>query len=83
MRPLESEIDTYNAHLPTLIKSHGKFALVKGAEIVGVFDTYADAMRLGYEKFGIEPFLVKRIMPPEQVLFISRSVEPCPISACQ
>lgn len=82
MNPLEQEIATYNANLPTLIKSQGKFVLIKGDSVVDMFDTYGDAMKRGYEKFKLEPFLVKRIMPPEQALFVSRSITPCQLSAC-
>lgn len=83
MGQLDTEIATYNAHLPELRKSIGKFALIKGDAIAGLFDTYGDAMKQGYDSFGLEPFLVKRIMPDEQVLFISRSITPCQPSVCQ
>lgn len=74
--PLDKELETYNANLPSLIKDRGKFALIKGDSVVDIFDTYGDAMKRGYEKFKLEPFLVKRIMPPEQTLFVSRNVTP-------
>lgn len=80
---LDTEIATYNAKLPTLIKQQGKFAVVKGDSIAGVFDSYGDALKDGYEKFGLEHFLVKQIMPAEQVSFISRHVIPCQLSICQ
>lgn len=82
MTPLDKEIETYNANLPTLIKSQGKFVLIKGDSVVDLFDTYGDAMKRGYDKFKLDPFLVKRIMPPEQSLFISRSITPCQLSTC-
>ncbi len=55
------EIDTYICHLPELLQQQGKFALIKGAEVVGTFDSYRDAVTAGYQRFKLEPFLVKRI----------------------
>ncbi|WAB91948.1 hypothetical protein [Pseudomonas citronellolis] len=74
---LETEITTYNAQLPNLLQHQGKFVVIKGEEVVDVLDTYNDALKLGYERFGLQQFLVKRIMPPEQVFFITRHVVPC------
>ncbi len=80
---LDTEVATYNAHLPELLQDVGRFVLIKGTGVSGIFDTYGDALKEGYEKFKLEPFLVKRIMPAEQISFISRSVVPCHLSTCQ
>jgi hypothetical protein len=77
---LDAEIATYNAKLPSLIEHLGRFVVIKGDSVVGIFDTYNDALSQGYEKFGLDEFLVKRIMPIEQVSFISRQVIPCQLS---
>lgn len=82
MASLDKELATYSANLPSLLKHQGKFVLVKGDAVIDTFDTYGDALKRGYEKFGLEPFLVKRIMPTEQVSFISRSIVPCQLSTC-
>jgi len=76
-RPLETEIHTYNDHLPELMEHQGRYVLIKGEEVISVMDTYNDALKLGYERFGLEPFFVSCIQPPEQALFISREVTPC------
>ena len=70
----ETEIATYNAQLPKLIESAGKFVLIKGDKIVNVFDEYSDALRKGYETFEDGIFFVKKIAPAEQVLHFSRSL---------
>ena len=70
---LDQEIETYRQQLPSLLLEEGKFALIHGRELVGIFDTYQDALTAGYEKFGIQPFLVKQIKAIEQVHFISRA----------
>jgi hypothetical protein len=35
--------------------------LIRGNEIVGTFDTYADALSEGYKLFKLESFIVKQI----------------------
>jgi hypothetical protein len=41
----------------------GKFALVKGNTVVGVWDTLRDALQEGQKRFGQEDFLVQEIQP--------------------
>jgi hypothetical protein len=72
---LQKEVETYNAKLPELVGSIGKFVLIKGEVIEGVFDTYADALKIGYERFKLEPFLVKQIAPAEQIQFFTRELD--------
>ncbi len=74
---LERELETYKAKLPELASKEGKFVLIQGDQLVDVFDTYADAIKEGYAKFGLNPFLVKQIQVVERVQFISRFVDPC------
>jgi hypothetical protein len=73
--PLERELAAYRRNLPKLLDRQGKFAVYQGDELAGVWDTYADALSAAYERFGLQPFLVKRIEAVEQPLLISRSVE--------
>ena len=63
---LQKELETYEAHKDELVsKAKGKFALIKGQDVVDVFDTAADAIRQGYERFGNVAFLVKEIVEIE------------------
>ena len=63
---LEVELKAYEAHRDELLGTNsGKFVLIKGEQIVGVFDTQVDAIRAGYERFGNVPFLVKQIVQVE------------------
>jgi hypothetical protein len=55
------ELETYNAHKADLLKDAGKFVLVHGDQLVGVYDTYADALREGYKQFQLKRFMVKQI----------------------
>ena len=60
---LKKELDSFEANRTSLVgKSKGKFVLIKNDQIVDVFDTKIDAIRVGYEKFGNVPFLVKQIV---------------------
>jgi hypothetical protein len=58
---LAKELETYNAHKADLLKDTGKFVLVHGDKLAGVYDTYADALREGYKQFQLKPFMVKQI----------------------
>ena len=63
---LGDELKTYEYHKANLLKSdRGKFVLIKENKIVGVYDTYDDAVKVGIDKFGNRPFLVKQILDVE------------------
>jgi hypothetical protein len=74
---LEKELETYKTKLPELSASEGKFVLIHVDQVVGIFDTYPDAIKEGYERFGLTPFLVKQIQAIERIQFVSRFVDPC------
>ncbi len=78
---LEKELQTYKTKLPELLanEGEGKYALIHGDDLVDVFGTYEDAIREGYAKFNLTPFLVKQIQTMEHVQFVSRLL-PCHIS---
>ena len=63
---LEKELDTYEKNKEILIgSSEGKFALIRGDKVVGVYDAKPDAINEGYRQFGNVPFLVKQILKVE------------------
>lgn len=72
---LDKELQTYKAKLPEWTAEEGKFALIQGDKVVGIYTAYEDAIKAGYEEFGLEPFLVKQIHAIEKVQFISRLLE--------
>ena len=53
MANLEAEVATYASKLAELSAQSGKFVLIKGETVIGVYDTYADALKIGYERFGL------------------------------
>ncbi|MHB8257717.1 MAG: hypothetical protein ACYDHY_15050 [Acidiferrobacterales bacterium] len=76
--PLQYELDRYNAELQTLLEHEGRFAVIKGDNAIDIFDTYDDALKAGYEKYGLEPFLVQKISRVPPVANFTRfSLAPC------
>ena len=61
--PLQTEIKTFEEQLPTLRTKFpiGTYVLSMGTCLVGGFSTYSAALEAGYEKAGMEPFLVKQV----------------------
>jgi len=76
---LEVELKTYEENLPDLLAQEGKFVLIRENQVLGVLDTYKDAIQVGYEKCGLTPFLVKRIQAVDQVQYFTRDIAPCRI----
>lgn len=75
---LEKEMRTYEQSLPALLKRSGEYVLIHDDEVAGVYGTYEDALRAGYEKFALKPFLVKNIQAVDQVQVFTRDILPCP-----
>ena len=64
---LEWELATITRKLPELLPQHrGKFALVKGDEVVEIYDTFSDALKLGCRLYGIAPFMIHEIGRDEE-----------------
>ncbi len=72
----EKELETYHLKLPELKAEEGKFVVIHAEEVAGTFTSAEDAIKAGYEKYKLEPFLVKQIRAVELVQFISRFVAP-------
>ena len=73
---LETELATYQAKLPQLKEHEGKFVLIHGDQVADFFSTYEDAIKAGYQKFGLDPFLVKRVASVEPIFFFTRHILP-------
>jgi len=71
---LERELETFRGLLPTLMKDEGKFALIIGEGLAGIFESRGDALLTGYQKTNFGPFLVKKISGSEPVLRFSRDI---------
>jgi hypothetical protein len=73
---LEKELATYREKLPTWNDKEGKYVLIHGDTVVDFFAAYEDALKAGYQKFQLEPFLVKQVNATEKVLHLTRHVLP-------
>jgi hypothetical protein len=77
---LEKELETFRRELAALLSdpaSRGRFALVRGDSVAGVYSDFDAALNAGYEKFGLEPFLVKEVTEHEEPRYFSRNLR-CP-----
>jgi hypothetical protein len=59
---LAVELVTFAKHRDELLgRAKGKFVLIKGTNVVDVFEDRTDAFVRGYREFGNHPFLVKKV----------------------
>jgi hypothetical protein len=75
---LEREVTTYQANLPSLLEHEGKFVVIQGDRVAGIWQTYEDALKAAYAEFGLDPFMIKQIHAIEPVLYFTRDLPPCP-----
>lgn len=66
---LDTERAAYAQHVAEWTRTYpGKFAVVKGDTLAGVFDTLDDALAAGARSYGLASFLVRQIgQTPENV----------------
>ena len=72
----EKELETYRNALPNWGEEEGRWTLILGDEIAGVFDTFAEAVDCGYEKYGLAHFMVKPIHQVEPVVYLNLPMFP-------
>jgi len=48
-------------------ENRGKFVLIKNQKIVGIYDSYIDALQEGIKKFGEEKFLIQEVGTEDNV----------------
>lgn len=68
--PLYREWEVYRREAARLLAegNAGRHVLIKGAQIIGVWDTHDEAAAAGYQRFLGQPFLVHQIQKRERVL---------------
>ena len=60
---LDLELRTFEAKRSDLLGCAAeKFVLIKGDQLMGIFESHVDALKRGYERFGNHPFLVKQVL---------------------
>lgn len=65
LQPLEAELRTFHREFFRLLAEGGtnRFAVIRGDQIHGVWDTRRDASQYGHEKFEDGRFLAQKIDP--------------------
>ena len=61
--PIYEEVKTFHRELPRLLAEghEGKWALIHGKEVIGLFETLDDGYRAGREQFLFQPFIVQPV----------------------
>lgn len=69
---LADELTTYRDRLPELMRDEGKYVLIKGRDVVGIYPDRQRALVERFSRFKDRPALVMRIVEEEPILFINR-----------
>jgi hypothetical protein len=68
---LETEIAAYNELLPALLeRGEGKFVVIAGQTLVGIFDSNDAGYSAGLEAVGLAPFLLRKIQRTQPIAFL-------------
>jgi hypothetical protein len=69
--PLAAEWATFRRQLPRLLErgDEGRFALIQGDTLIGVYDTFDAAEEEGYNRFGPEAQFMAQPIDPQFLLF--------------
>jgi hypothetical protein len=72
---LAVEQAAYERELPGLLADgeEGHWVLIQGNAVAGVWDTFADAVQAGDERFGLTPFLVQKVSAEPRSVRITRA----------
>jgi len=68
------EWNTFRRELPRLLAegNEGSFVLLKGTEIIGIFDTWDQGYRAGLDRYLLTGFLVQPIQTWQPMLRVRR-----------
>ncbi|MGC2192690.1 MAG: hypothetical protein WA751_10185 [Candidatus Dormiibacterota bacterium] len=63
---LEAEFRYYREHQDELVREHnGKFVVIQGSEVLGVYDTYEQAYAATIQDHSLGTFLIQHVEPGE------------------
>ena len=72
--PRAEELRTYQEHLEELLqRARGRFVLIKGSEIAGLYDDKEEALNEGYRRYRLQGFFVQRIQKELDTYYIGGS----------
>jgi hypothetical protein len=64
MKARAAEINTYMREMPQLLRDghDGRYALISADQLISLWDTHANAMEAGYDRFGLDGrFIAQKI----------------------
>ena len=71
MHPLQTELEYFAAQKAGWAVHHsGKYVLVKGQALIGVFDQPETALAEGARLYGTAPFLIRRVEVSDEPVYI-------------
>jgi hypothetical protein len=62
------ELVTYRDHLRDLLRHEGKYVVIKGPEVIGIYAERHAALRKTVTRFGDQPVFVKQIVAKEPMI---------------
>jgi hypothetical protein len=66
---LEKELKYFEDHKEELLKHYeNQFVLIKDDQFIGAFTTEAEAYAAGVQRFGNQPFLIKKVTSEDEVV---------------
>jgi hypothetical protein len=68
--PLTDELLTYRDRLDELLKDKGKYVLIKGCSVVGIYNAREEALCEATRRFKGDPVLIKQIVAKEPVAYV-------------
>jgi hypothetical protein len=75
---IKNEIITYRRELSRLLDEghEGRVALIKGDQVISIWDTFEDAYQAGRERFGLDVFIAQPIDPRDQLRVFPKELDP-------
>lgn len=65
--PLATELITYRDRLDELLQHEGRYVVIKGQEIAGIYADCRSAVEAAIAAYGPGPFLVKQVVEKEPI----------------
>jgi hypothetical protein len=77
--PLYHEWNHYRSAVETLLAEghEGRFVLIKGESIIGIWDTRAEAKGVALRKYLMEPCLIQEVRRHQPVVRLPARLWPC------
>lgn len=79
---IQTELETYRRLRDELVEHYlGKYVLIHGTELVDTYDTFNKAASEAVNRFGKQPFLIRRVEEDAEAVPLPASVAFHPVHA--